>query len=79
LNLLKSVVEALFAVDDGADLSGRKNEPMLGRGILYTSHFTELEERGGLFFAASRLASRSAWRDFSRARFFWMARLIRCS
>ena len=41
--------ESLLAVDDGVDLSGRKNEPIFRGEVLQTFHFTELEE-GDRFF-----------------------------
>jgi hypothetical protein len=45
----RGALEALVTVDDTVDLSGRKNEPIFGRRVLQTSHFTQLKE-GGRFF-----------------------------
>src|SRR5579863_3173225 len=42
-------LEALFAVDGGVDLVIRKREPIAGRDVLQTFHFTELQEDGGFF------------------------------
>jgi hypothetical protein len=40
----RGLVEALLAVDVGMDFTDRKSEPIVGRLIFQTSHFTNLEE-----------------------------------